>query len=104
MTDQLQQALASHSRRRFFGQAATGLTGMLGSTALASMGLAGNANADAGQLWTPPSGPLGNEAQGPHFAPKAKRVIYLHMEGGPSHLDLFDHKPDLHRFYNTELP
>src|SRR5262245_22572276 len=31
----------------------------------------------------------------PHFAPKAKRVIYLHMIGAPSHLDLFDPKPEL---------
>ena len=35
----------------------------------------------------------------PHFAPKAKRVIYLFQSGGPSHIDLFDYKPsmrDLH--------
>lgn len=31
----------------------------------------------------------------PHFAPKAKHVIYLHMIGAPSQLDLFDHKPEL---------
>src|SRR5437588_12001263 len=31
----------------------------------------------------------------PHFAPKTKRVIYLHMSGGPPHLDLFDYKPEL---------
>ena len=31
----------------------------------------------------------------PHFAPKAKRVIYLFQSGGPSHLDLFDYKPKL---------
>ncbi len=31
----------------------------------------------------------------PHFAPKAKRVIYLHMAGSPPHLDLFDYKPEL---------
>lgn len=34
---------------------------------------------------------------GPHFAAKAKRVIYLHMAGGPSQLELFDHKPELAR-------
>ncbi len=33
----------------------------------------------------------------PHLAPKAKRVIYLHMIGAPSHLDLFDHKPELRK-------
>src|SRR5262249_49029508 len=31
----------------------------------------------------------------PHFAPKAKRVIYLHLTGSPPHLDLFDYKPEL---------
>jgi len=37
-------------------------------------------------------------------APKAKRVISLFMHGGPSQLDLFDHKPDLKRFHGQELP
>ena len=31
----------------------------------------------------------------PHYAPKAKRVVYLHMSGGPPHLDIFDYKPEL---------
>src|SRR3954469_19302070 len=34
-------------------------------------------------------------AIGPHFPPKAKRVIYLHMVGGPSQMDLYDYKPKL---------
>jgi hypothetical protein len=37
--------------------------------------------------------PLANKP--PHFVPKAKRVIFLHMAGGPSHLELFDYKPEL---------
>ena len=41
---------------------------------------------------------------GLHHAPKAKRVIYLTMHGGPSQLDLFDHKPDLHKRHGEELP
>jgi len=40
----------------------------------------------------------------PHFAPKAKRLIYLHMNGAPSQLDLFDHKPGLKKLFDTELP
>ncbi len=40
----------------------------------------------------------------PHFAPKAKRVIYLHMNGGPSQLDTFDYKPGLQEHYDVELP
>ena len=39
-----------------------------------------------------------------HFAPKAKRVIYLHMSGGPSHIDLFDYKPELAKYHGEELP
>ena len=34
----------------------------------------------------------------PHFAPKAKTVIFLFMYGGPSHVDTFDHKPELYKF------
>ncbi len=40
----------------------------------------------------------------PHFAPKAKRVIYLFQSGGPSQLELFDHKPRLLEFQGTDLP
>ena len=40
----------------------------------------------------------------PHFAPKAKRLIYLHMNGGPSQLDTFDYKPGLQEYYDQELP
>ncbi len=39
-----------------------------------------------------------------HFAPKAKRVIYLHMVGGPSQLDLYDHKPKMAEWYDKDLP
>ncbi len=39
-----------------------------------------------------------------HFAPRAKRVIYLFMHGGPSQLDLFDHKPGLKKQHGQELP
>ena len=40
----------------------------------------------------------------PHFAPKAKRIIYLFQSGGPSQLDLFDPKPTLIEKHGTELP
>jgi hypothetical protein len=39
-----------------------------------------------------------------HIAPKARRVIYLFMHGGPSQLDLFDHKPGLKRLHGQEIP
>ena len=46
----------------------------------------------------------GRPADLPHFAPKAKRVIYLYQAGGPSQLDLFDHKPRLENLRGQNLP
>jgi Protein of unknown function (DUF1501) len=83
------------TRRRFFTKSASSLSALLGTTALASASAPGIAPAPHGG---------GDPPRGPHFAPRAKRVIYLHMEGGPSHLDLFDHKPQLERWYDQDLP
>jgi hypothetical protein len=53
---------------------------------------------------------LGERAAGagkpvmPHFAAKAKNVIYLHMVGGPSQIDMYDHKPKLVEMYDKDLP
>jgi len=47
---------------------------------------------------------MSHKASGPHFAPKAKRVIYLHMVGGPSQIDLFDYKPEMQKWYDKDLP
>src|SRR6266550_3307494 len=56
----------------------------------------------------PPPGDVNTTTGGlpdlPHFAPKAKRVIYLFQSGGPSQLELFDYKPRLQEFHGTELP
>lgn len=46
----------------------------------------------------------GQGVTGTHFAPKAKRVIYLFMSGGPSHLDLWDYKPGLVKHRDQDLP
>src|SRR4026207_468518 len=40
----------------------------------------------------------------PHFPAKVKNVIYLHMVGGPSQMDLFDHKPVMSEWYDKDLP
>ena len=45
-----------------------------------------------------------NVLPSPHFAPKAKRIIYLFQSGAPSQIDLFDHKPLLHKMHGQELP
>lgn len=67
---------------------------------LGSLALAGILADDAGAL--PPNNPLSPHA--PHFAPKAKRVIQLFMNGGPSHVDTFDYKPELAKYAGKALP
>ncbi len=47
---------------------------------------------------------VGGLAELPHFAPKAKRIIYLFQSGGPSQMDLFDYKPDLAEHFGKEIP
>jgi hypothetical protein len=47
---------------------------------------------------------VSEQAQRPHFAPKAKRIIYLFMAGAPSQLDLFDHKPKLRQYDGEAIP
>jgi hypothetical protein len=79
----------SVSRRQFLAGAGVGL----GSAALGSL-LANDLPATAS----------GGRIAGPHFAPKAKRVIYLHMIGAPSHLDLFDDKPVLRKHDGEKCP
>jgi hypothetical protein len=89
-----------YTRRRFFARSATSVSGALGAMALwPSLGGAHGGGTPSGGT---PSG--GDRPLGPHFAPRARAVISLHMEGGPSHLDLFDHKPDLHKLYDQDLP
>jgi len=84
----------SLTRRSLFRRGAQGL----GGVALASL-LAGDGQ--AAPTLDPATGGL---AELTHFAPKAKRVIFLHQSGAPSQLDLFDPKPQLDRFHGTELP
>lgn len=47
---------------------------------------------------------VGSQVRPPHFAPRAKRMIWLFMHGGPSHVDLFDPKPELIRYSGKPLP
>ena len=81
-------------RRDFFGRFALGL----GGAALAQ--LAGGRAFAAGAGKSPYVGLPGF----PNFAPRAKRVIYLFMSGGPSQMDLFDYKPRLNELNGQELP
>jgi hypothetical protein len=78
---------ASPARRWFFRECGVGL----GAIALQSLlGGSGSNSAIAAPAFADPMAP-----KQPHFAPKAKRVIYLFMAGAPSHLELFDNKPKL---------
>jgi hypothetical protein len=83
------------TRRAFFGRAATGV----GSIALGSLlnpgALLGAQKKE--EKWTGVVHPL-------HFAPKAKRVIFLCMAGGPSHLETFDYKPKLAELSGKPMP
>ena len=82
------------TRRHFFGRAATGI----GAAALGSM-----LNPS---LFSAPGSESGNgfPLLKPHFAPRAKRVIYLFMAGGPSQIDLYDYKPTLEKLHESDLP
>ncbi len=82
-------------RRQFF--ASSGLS--LGGLAYAMLsGQTATASPSSATQVHPPLPGL------PHFAPKAKRLIYLHMNGAPSQLDLFDYKPGLQEHYDKDLP
>lgn len=88
--------LHDSTRRQFFETCGVGL----GKIALASLMAreALGANGSLAQAATPFA------PQPTHFAPKAKRVIYLFMAGAPSQLDLFDYKPKLHELAGKPIP
>ncbi|WP_238934620.1 DUF1501 domain-containing protein [Aurantibacter crassamenti] len=82
-----------NTRRHFLKKCATGM----GAVTLGS--LMGGANLFANNL-SAPSGGVGV----PHFVPRAKHVIYLHMAGAPSQLELFDYKPELQKMNGQSCP
>src|SRR5438445_5010597 len=90
-----QRSLQAVTRRHFFGKCATGIGGM----ALASLL---DENLLAARSVTARVNPLAPKS--PHFAPRAKRAIYLHMAGAPSQLDLFDYKPKLKELNGQPCP
>jgi hypothetical protein len=90
MDPRLEQKLHIN-RRQFFGKCTTGI----GAAALASLV---NPNAFGSSAEDPFS------SRSPHFAPKAKRVIYLFQSGAPSQLDLFDYKPAMSEMFDEDLP
>jgi len=81
------------TRRQLFGRASAGI----GVAALASL-------LDPKLFAAPEGSKTGGLPGLPHFAPKARRVIFLHQSGAPSQIDLFDYKPELAKLRATELP
>jgi hypothetical protein len=96
MSNPLLDAQLLENRRQFFSRASSGI----GVAALASLlnrnSFAGDAANNAARI--------GGLKGIPHFAPKAKRVIYMLQSGAPSQVDLFDYKPSLEKLHMSELP
>ncbi len=95
------------NRRRFFG--ATGVR--LGGTALGLLAGSGIGAHVGRALAQPPANPVDAGPRVhpplpgfPHFPAKAKSIIYLHMNGGPTQLDLWDYKPGLQEHFDKDLP
>jgi hypothetical protein len=86
------------TRREFFGRSACGL----GTAALATLLGRDGFSAGAGAL--PSTKTFGGLPGLPHIAPKAKRVIYLFMNGAPTHVELFDFKPKLKEMHGKPVP
>lgn len=84
------------NRRQFFGRSTTGI-GTMALASLLNKNLFAKEKPDS-------SSRVGGLPDIPHFAPKAKRVIYLLQSGAPSQVDLLDHKPSLEKLHMTELP
>lgn len=91
MTNPLEENQRLTTRRNLLGRSTTGLG------ALAVSSLLGREAMGASLL-------QGGDSSVPHFAPRAKRVIYMFMSGGPSHIDLFDYKPAMRELHGQELP
>ena len=88
------RAVLAETRRQFFARGARGLGVAALATAIGD-DLRGNPSLNA---------PIGGLPGLPHFAPKAKRAIYLHMVGAPPQLDLYDYKPGMKDWYDKDLP
>jgi hypothetical protein len=95
--DPIREHIERMTRRHFF--ACTGLS--LGTAALSTL-LAGDSHGGAASSGARAA--TGGLPGLPHFPPKARRAIYLHMNGGPSQMDLFDYKPKMGPLFDKDLP
>ena len=92
--DPVQQVIRTETRRQFFSRQAKGIGGIALATLMANDARASKA----------PEARTGGIPGLPHFAPKAKRCIYLHTMGAPPQIDLLDYKPTMRDWYNKDLP
>ena len=95
------------TRRSLFGLAATGVGSAALATLLQREGLAeqtGDREIEVPASRKKRDQPVGGLPSLPHFAPKAKRVIYLFQNGAPTHVDLFDWKPELQKRHKEAVP
>lgn len=97
-TEALEARFQEQTRRNFLKESFMGLGG------LALGGILGSCDTGSkgGSSLFDSSNPLMVKA--PHFAPKARSVIYIHMAGAPSQLELFDYKPDLQKLNGLDCP
>ena len=88
------------TRRQFFGRTGLRLGGLALANLMGARSLSASAIADSqpGTRVHPPMPGF------PHFAPTAKSIIYLHMNGGPPQLDMWDYKPQLQAFFDKDIP
>ena len=105
----LQQNRLHITRRNFFGRTATGigtaaLANLLDRDGFAANELAANEASAADPGIQGSASRIGGLPGLPHFAPKAKRVIYLFQNGAPTHVDLFDWKPALEKMHKQPVP
>jgi hypothetical protein len=91
--DPIRERIDLMTRRHFFGRNAMAL----GTAALATLLGESSARGEDASAY-------GGLPGLPHFAPKAKRAIYLHMNGGPSQMDLLDYKPKMVEMFDKDLP
>ena len=98
--DRVAQGMAmEETRRRFFARGAQGI----GALALASL-LGGEARAATTMGGPAPAKAIGGLPGLPHFAPKAKRCIYLHLVGAPPQMETYDYKPKMAEWFDKDLP
>ena len=98
----LNEFLRYESRRQFLGRGVNAI----GWAAFTSLLGDRFSKANAAQPGNPFADPkrIGGLPTLPHFAPKAKRVIYMHMVGGPPQQDLYDYKPVMGEWFDKDLP